>query len=68
MTDLKKLKREIFDNGYNNSSFAEAIGMSKPTFSRRMKNGKFTTDEAERIIRVLRLKQPYKIFFVKKLT
>lgn len=55
MSNVMKLKGKIVENGYNQESFAEAIGMSKATLIRRMSDGNFTIGEALKIIEVLNL-------------
>lgn len=55
MCNVMKLKGKIVENGYNQESFAEAIGMSKATLIRRLADGNFTIGEASRIIDVLHL-------------
>ena len=47
---------------------AETIGISEKTFNLRMKSGIFGTDEVEKIIEVLHIKNPMDIFFAKRVT
>lgn len=61
--NVNLLKSEIVKKGFTQSSFCDEIGMPKATFSRRMKQGVFKTDEATRIIQVLELDNPGEIFF-----
>ena len=45
---------------------ASALGMSPGTFIRKMKNGTFGTDEAQKMIDWLHIADPVSIFFAKE--
>lgn len=64
MIDTKQLDLEIYKKGYSQKDVAEKIGIHPKTFSRKMKKGVFGSDEIEKIIKVLEIKEPMKIFFV----
>ena len=49
MFNPSKLKGAIVENGTTQETVAEAIGMNRSTFYRKMKSGKFTIGEAKRI-------------------
>lgn len=68
MVDVNLLKSEIAKQGMNHKEFCQKVNMNQSTFSRRLRTRKFNTDEADAIIRVLKLKNPKRIFFAKKLT
>lgn len=68
MLNVQALKAEIVRNGLTQSEFCKKMGMSHSTFVRKMKLGNVTTDEATKMIRILKLKNPAKIFFANKLT
>ena len=68
MVDVKALKAEIVRNGYTQEEFCKTIGMAHSTFIRKMRKKTMTTDEAERIIKVLNIENPTSIFFAKQLT
>ncbi|MBQ3021918.1 MAG: hypothetical protein IJD91_01145 [Clostridia bacterium] len=68
MVDVNLLKSEYVKQGYTQRTFCKKIEMAESTFSRRLKRGDFKTEEAGRIIDVLNLAKPEKIFFAKKLT
>lgn len=68
MVDTKLLKSEIVKQGLTQGELCKKAEISESTFSRRIKSGFFRTDEATRIIKVLKLKNPERIFFAKKLT
>ena len=50
MVDKNKLAAEITLNGMTQASLCQQIGMSTPTFIRKVKMNAFRTDEVERII------------------
>jgi len=56
------LKAEIARAGMTQTKLAEEIGMSPQTLSKKIVTGKIGLDEAEKIIRVLRIKDPVAIF------
>ncbi len=68
MLDTRALKAEMVRNGYTQKQMAETIGVSEKTFNLRMKSGVFGTDEVEKMIDVLHIKNPMAIFFAKQVT
>lgn len=68
MLDTRALKAEMVRNGYTQKQMAETIGVSEKTFNLRMKSGVFGTDEVEKMIDVLHIKNPMAIFFAKRVT
>lgn len=68
MLNRNLLRSEIVKNGLTQKQFCVLIKMPQSTFARKMKSGKFTTLEAERIIGALNLKNPVDIFFARKIT
>ena len=65
MVDRNALRAEIVRNGLTQKDVAKMIGISEKTFISRMNRGAFGTDEAEIMIRELKIKNPAKIFFAK---
>ena len=63
MINVNLLKSEIVKNGLTQSEFCKKIGMPHSTFVRKMKSGVLKTDEAEKMTKLLKLKEPNKIFF-----
>ena len=61
--NANKIRGRIVEMGMTQKQVAEEIGMSEKTFSIKMNNGKFGLDEADRIIKVLKIEQPEKYFF-----
>lgn len=63
MINANKLRARIVEMGMTQKEVAEKIGMSEKTFSIKINNGKFGLDEAEKMIDLLHIEQPEKIFF-----
>lgn len=60
--DTAKLRGIIAERGFSQREVARRIGMSEKTFYAKMKNGVFGTDEADRMIDLLRIEDPASIF------
>ena len=56
------LRAEIARAGMTQGGLAEKIGLSSQTLSKKIISGKFKLEEAEKIIRVLKIKNPIEIF------
>ena len=56
--NVAKLRGIISERGMSQREVAKAIGISEKTFYTKMKNGKFGTDEAEKMIDLLRIDNP----------
>lgn len=63
MLNRYKLRAAWVAKGYTQAEVAKKVGLSEITFSRRMKNGCFGTDEAKIMIDYLDIKDPNEIFF-----
>ena len=68
MLDKNALRAEIVKNGLTQKDVAKMIGISEKTFITRMSRGAFGTDEAEIMIRELKIKNPARIFFANTVT
>ena len=68
MINVNLLKAEIVKNGMTQEEFCKKIGMAHSTFIRKMRKRVLTTEEAEKIIEVLKIKKPNEIFFANNLT
>lgn len=68
MLDKNALRAEIVRNGMTQKDVAVELNMSEKTFISRMKKGVFGTDEVEKMITVLNIKNPQAIFFAKEVT
>lgn len=64
--NVAKLRGIISERGMSQREVAKAIGISEKTFYTKMKNGKFGTDEAEKMIVLLRIENPADIFLRSK--
>ena len=63
MLNKNALKAEIARQGLTQKQVAAELGISEKTFISRMKCGVFGTDEAEKLIVLLKIKDPMPIFF-----
>lgn len=63
MVNVNLLKAEIVKNGLTQAEFCKKIGMAHSTFVRKMRTKNLTTNEAEKMIDVLDIKEPGQIFF-----
>ena len=65
MVNTNKLRGLIVENGLSQGDVAKAIGITPKAFYVKMKNGVFKTNEAEKMIKLLHIKNPAEIFFAK---
>ena len=63
MLNVNALKAEMVKNGYNQSSLAEALGMSSRTLYSRLQTGDFGAIEIKKMIDLLNIEDPVAIFF-----
>ena len=65
MLKVNLLRGEMAKNGYTIGKLAKKIGMSSKTLSIKLNHtpGKFTQEEIETIINVLKIENPGTIFF-----
>lgn len=68
MFNANELRAAIVRRGYTQKRLAEKIGISEPSMYRKIKNGSFGLEEAQKIIDVLEIENPEKIFFAKEVT
>lgn len=68
MVDTKALKGVIVSNGLTQQDVAKELGMTPKTFYGKMKKGVFGSDEMERMIELLEIEDPIKIFFANEVT
>lgn len=57
MVNVNRLRGLIYENGFNLSTFAKASGIKYETLQRKLKHGKFTIKEAEKIINALNIEK-----------
>lgn len=68
MLDRNALRAEIVRNGFTQKDIAKNLGISEKTLIARMKRGVFGTDEVEKLIILLDIKDPQSVFFAKAVT
>lgn len=68
MLDRRLLKSEMVKNGYTQATLSEALGMSQRTFYNRLKSGDFGTKEIEVMSALLKLENPWDVFFANIVT
>lgn len=66
MVDTNRLRGIIAERGTSQRQVANYLGMAEKTFYSKMKSGVFGTDEAEQLIRLLKIENPAEIFFARK--
>lgn len=57
------LRAEIARNGFTQSHVANLLGISLKTMSIKMRDGSFTLPEANKLISLLDISEPSKVFF-----
>ena len=68
MLDRRRLKAEFVRNGLTQAEVAQKIGMDPSTFARKMKKSGFYTEEAKKMIDLLKIQTPDDIFFADEVT
>lgn len=63
MIKTNKLRGLIAEKGLSQSDVAKSIGITPKTFYEKMKRGVFGTNEVEKMIQLLDIKDPVDIFF-----
>lgn len=66
MVAVSKLRGLIAERGLSQRKVAGMLGVTEKTFYTKMQNGVFGTDEAEKLIEILGIKNPADIFFHKE--
>lgn len=62
MVATDKLRGVIAERGFSQRQVAKMLGITEKTFYLKMKNRVFTTDEAFRMAKMLRIEKPEEIF------
>ena len=68
MLNKQELLACIIRKGFTQEQVANAIGVTPRTFSNRLKKGVFGSDEIEKLITLLDIKNPMAIFFANVVT
>lgn len=63
MINANLIRARIVELGLTQQAVAEKMQMSAKTFSLKMNSGKFGLDEADKMIRILKIDEPVKYFF-----
>lgn len=63
MVNIPELKAAMARKGYTQKALAEELGISEKTFYERIKRKCFGSEEIEKMIKVLDIKEPLPIFF-----
>ena len=66
--NINKLKGLFVEKGYTQKDIAKELGMTKETLRRRMNSEIFNSDEINKLIDILDIKEPMEIFFANKVT
>ncbi|MBR5808835.1 MAG: DUF739 domain-containing protein [Clostridia bacterium] len=64
MINVNELKAQMVRKQFTQESLAKEIGISSRTLHNKLKCGVFGSDEIEKMILVLDIKDPMSIFFV----
>lgn len=68
MIKINELKGVIASKGLSQRAVALELGITPKTFYIKMKKGVFGSDEIEKMIEILEIKNPTEIFFVSDVT
>lgn len=68
MIDTQALKGIIVSRGKSQEEVAYHLGITPKTFYLKMKKGVFNSTEMERMVELLKIKDPASIFFAQKVT
>lgn len=63
MIQVNEIKGRMKAEGYTQKKLAEELGISSKTLSTKLKKGVFGSDEIEKMIIILNIKNPMEIFF-----
>ena len=68
MFDRYLLSAEIHRAGYTQAEVAQKIGIFPSTMSKRMNTGNWKADEMYKLVELLQIEHPERIFFADKVT
>lgn len=66
--NINKLKGLFVEKGYTQKEIAEELGITQTTLRRRMREEVFNSNEINKLIEILDIKNPMEIFFTDKVT
>lgn len=64
VVNTSKLKGLIVEHDLTQAKVAKMLGIADDTFYRKMRLGKFDTDEAYKLISILEIEDPVGVFFM----
>ena len=64
--DVNKLRGIMAERGITGEKVAAEIGVTPKTFYQKLKKGVFRTDEATKIVKLLKIDDPASIFLTEK--
>ena len=65
MVDIIELKAQMVRKKYTQEQLANELGITSRTLSNKFRSGIFGSDEIEKMISILEIKDPVGIFFAK---
>lgn len=68
MVDTRRLKAIIVENDLTQEKVAKYLNIAPKTFYSKMKKAKFGSDEMEKMVELLHIEDPNKVFFAKNVT
>lgn len=68
MINANLIRARIVELGMNQEQVAKEMKISPKTFSIKMKTGAFGLNEADKMIRILKITEPAKYFFAQEVT
>lgn len=68
MVDTNALRGRIAEKGFSQARVAKYIGITPKTFYEKMNRGVFGSDEIQKMIYLLDIDDPVKIFFTELVT
>lgn len=63
MVDCRKIKALMVEHDLSGKEMARRIGIADKTFYKKLNKGVFTSDEMNKIVDILEIEDPAKIFF-----
>lgn len=66
MVNTAKIKGLIAEKDLTQQKVAQMLGISDATFYRKMKTGKFDTEEAYKLVEILNITNPAEVFFMQR--
>lgn len=68
MPNMSKLRGVMAEKGYNQKDIAKALGLAESTITYKLRHGSFDLTEANKLIKILDIKNPNEVFFSENVT